>query len=110
MYYLLLQRYLRTQNKSVTAYFTEKINIINRYSYVEKVKEQVDKRMKQKQQIKQFKIVSEYTDYSRAKTTSKKGKGMISSTKPKKVTFTEEKVGKEKKRGKSLGKGIKLNF
>lgn len=56
-YYLLLQRWLRSKSQSLTNYYANKYNIINRYALIEKVKANYDKKQRDRIEIKKFKAV-----------------------------------------------------
>jgi hypothetical protein len=56
-YYLLLQQWLRQRNESILSYYVSKDNLINRYKLIEKVKENYDKRLIDRQEeVQQRKV------------------------------------------------------
>ena len=111
VYYLLLQRYLRSHNKSLGSYFSEKTNMINRYNYIVRVKATVDRKIREKIEQKEIKPKSDGPCRKGIKSTEKKGRiKNFSTNTSKKLVLTEEKLTKGKKRCKSLAKATKLNF
>lgn len=56
---MLLQRWLRTKNESLSSYYSSKYNIINRYALIEKVKANYDRMQRSRMEIKKFQTVQE---------------------------------------------------
>lgn len=71
-YYLLLQQWLRQRNESILSYYVSKDHLINRYKLIEKVKENYDRRLIDRQEEIQQRKASH----------NKKGKSAERNTQP----------------------------
>ena len=58
-YYLLLQRWLRSQSQSLSNYYMSNYNVINRYALVEKVKANYDRLQRHRMEVRKFHLVQE---------------------------------------------------